>query len=1006
MPDNFKIRTDVFISSTSIDLPDHREAVFKTLIGLGLFPIGMETWPKTGENPVDKCKRMIDESEIYIGIYAYRYGWQPDGYGGKSITELEYDWAGEKGIPRLCFIMLDKHPWPSDSEHREQDKDKQTKLDAFKARVKADEVGFFTTPDDLARQVAIALASVVQVEPNLAPYHNWLHKQSHKSGLLNVLQARDATNSDVKSVDIEDVYTPLLLHHQVERHDDGSPVLPDRALGETDREKRDLSPLSALEATNAYSRLVMLGDPGCGKSTFVNYLALCMTGHFLSPDAGWLDRLRADGWRHSAYVPLRIILRDFAAFANDTTIDTFIKHITQELSGWGMGENIVKGILHHLEKGDVLVMFDGLDEVPPDKRELVRDAIHNIIERYHANNRYIITCRILSYAQPEWQLRGMDAVETFAPFNQDQIVHFVNAWYNALITMRDIDTHTAQARVDDLIRGLKVPALRDIAGNPMLLTVMAIVHNHTGTLPRESARLYHECVELLIEKWRPRDFITLREKMKFTNDGLLYEMIWQIAYTAHNEHAERAGVADITQTEIIAIVENYVKGDWNLAREFCDYVESRAGLLVGRGSMGAKRIFTFPHRTFQEFLAACYVANIGPMEELAPDLAKRGTGWREVLLLATGYLVFVKNSTRQALYGIRAILESLTFETDADWRAVWLAGEMLEKVGVDNALSPNTANVGKVVIKDTKNLLVQLIEGGHLPPVERAGAGRILSILGDPRKGVGINPDNGLPDIVWCHVPAGAFIMGSDDHRDDEKPAHTVNLPDFYISRYLVTYAQYQAFENAPDFGDDKWWDGFPEDEKRRRYNQRFQYANHPRENVTWYMAMAFCRWLTHHVEQAQLPMQVWDMTTKTYQTVPYQKMKITLPSEAEYEKAARGTDGRIYPYGNRFDATKGNTEKTGIGMTSAVGLFPDGESPYGILDASGNLWTWTRSKPESYEYNSDDGREDETGTGVCVVRGGAWHDFQVDARASFRLRFNPNLWFLDVGFFVACRPY
>ncbi|MDX2077803.1 MAG: SUMF1/EgtB/PvdO family nonheme iron enzyme [bacterium] len=1002
-----KIRTDVFMSSTSIDLPEYREAVMKTLLGLGLFPIGMETWPKTGENPVDKCKRMVDESEIYIGIYAYRYGWQPDGYAGKSITELEYEWAGEKGIPRLCFIMSPKHPWPD--ERRENDKQKE--LDAFKARVKADEVGFFTTPDDLAKQIAVALAGVVQVKPNLTPYHNWLHTQSHKSGLLGVLQARDASNSDVKSVDIESVYTPLFLHHQVERHDDGSPILPDRPLGEIDRKERDLFPLSALEATNAYPRLVMLGDPGCGKSTFVNFLALCLTGHFLSPDAGWLDRLHADGWEHGAYLPIRIILRDFATFANDSTVDSFIKHITHELSAWGMNETIIKGILHYIEKGQALIMFDGLDEVPPDKRELVRDAIHNIIERYHPKNRYLITCRILSYTQPEWQLRNMDAIETFAPFNEEQITHFVNAWYTALIAMRDIDTLTAQARINDLIGGLNTPALRDIAGNPMLLTVMAIVHNHTGTLPRESARLYHECVELLMEKWRPRDFVTLREKMKFNNDGLLYEMIWQIAFTAHNEHAERDGVADITQTEIIGIVEKYVKDDWNLAREFCEYVESRAGLLIGRGNRGASRIFTFPHRTFQEFLAACYLANVANMEELAPDLAKRGAGWREVLLLATGYLVFVKNSTRDALRAVRSILESLSFESDSDWRAVWLAGEMLAKIGVDNALAPNTVNVGKQVIQQTKDLLVQLIEGAHLPPVERAKAGQVLSQLGDPRRGVNTITINGLtlPDVVWCLVPAGDFIMGDDNAPyDDEKPAHTLHLDDFYMSRYLVTYAQYQAFENAPDFGNETWWKGFPDEYKGMSTNQAFPFANHPQERVSWYGAMAFCRWLTHHINEAGVPMTVWDMKAKKYIEMPYPTMKITLPSEAEYEKMARGEKGLIYPYGNDYDPNKGNTDDTGIGMTSAVGLFPDGESPYRVLDASGNVWTWTRSIFKNYKYNSNDGREDEVenGENARSLRGGSWDDSSVNARASYRYFSDPNSRNDNIGFFVVCRPY
>ena len=1001
MPDS-KIRTDVFISSTSIDLPEYREAVMKTLLGLGLFPIGMETWALSGENPVDKCKRMVDESEIYIGIFAYRYGWQPDGDTGKSITEMEYDWAGEKGIHRLCFIMSDKHPWPEDRK----EKDKIALLDAFKKRVKSDEVGFFTTPEDLARQIAIAIPKVAPNKPNLVAYQNWLHNQSHQSGLLRVLRSRDATSSDVRSINIEDVYTPLLTEHQVERHEDGSPILPDRPLGEIDRRERDLFPLSALEASNAYSRLVMLGDPGCGKSTFVNYLALCMTGDFLFPDGNWLTRLREGGWTHGVYLPIRIILRDFAAEATDNTVNGIIAHLTKELAGWGMDETTITGIRKYLDKGQALVMFDGLDEVPTEKRELVRDAIQNFITCFHVDNRYIVTCRKLSYSQPEWQLHNMQATETFAPFNAKQINHFVTAWYTALIAMNDIDTQTAEIRVADLTEGLGNPALQAVASNPMLLTVMAIVHNHTGTLPRESAKLYHECVTLLMERWKPRDFVALRDKLGFNNDGILYSMIWQIAYTAHEGQADREGAADIPQMEIIGIVSDYVKGNLNLAKDFCDYVESRAGLLLGRGSeRGMRRIFTFPHRTFQEFLAGCHLAVNLDFQDLAPELTRRGAGWREVLLLAIGYLVFVQNRTSDALKPIYEILDT-TPETDADWRAIWLAGEMLEKVGVDNALLHER---GKKAIARAREHLVHLIEGGHLPPVERAGAGRVLSQLGDPRPGVGTITVNGitLPDIVWCHIPAGEFIMGDDNAPyDDEKPAHTLHLDDFYMSRFLVTYSQYQAFENAPDFGDETWWDGFPDNEKRVRYDQAFQYANHPREMVTWYGAMAFCRWLTHHINNKGVPIQVWNMQAKKLIEMPYPSIKITLPSEAEYEKMARGKKGLIYPYGNDYAPNKGNTRDTGTGMTSAVGLFPDGESDYGVLDASGNVFTWTCSLNKSYKYNSNDGREDENSTDARIVRGGSWNYGTDGARASFRLLNSPNLRLSLLGFFVVCRPY
>jgi tetratricopeptide (TPR) repeat protein len=150
-------RIDVFISSTSIDLPEYRAAVRDAILSLGMFPSGMEHWPVSGENPVDLCRKMVGDAELYVGVFAKRYGWMPDGF--RSITEMEYDWAGDvkrngSPMPRLCFVMKDDFPFP-DSE--ESDDAKQG-LARFKARVKKEAVGFFTTPTDLKAQVLAALA--------------------------------------------------------------------------------------------------------------------------------------------------------------------------------------------------------------------------------------------------------------------------------------------------------------------------------------------------------------------------------------------------------------------------------------------------------------------------------------------------------------------------------------------------------------------------------------------------------------------------------------------------------------------------------------------------------------------------------------------------------------------------------------------------------------------------------------------------------------------------------
>lgn len=157
---------DVFVSSTSEDLRDHRAAVRDAILDLGLHPIMMENFAAEGIIAVDRCKRSIDEAELYVGIYAHRYGWVPTekqgGDGVRSITALEYDWAGARGIPRLCFVIAPKHPWPPGPPHFDKEPEKTVLLNRFKGRVSEETMRKeFTDPADLAQKVTAALHHAV-----------------------------------------------------------------------------------------------------------------------------------------------------------------------------------------------------------------------------------------------------------------------------------------------------------------------------------------------------------------------------------------------------------------------------------------------------------------------------------------------------------------------------------------------------------------------------------------------------------------------------------------------------------------------------------------------------------------------------------------------------------------------------------------------------------------------------------------------------------------------------
>lgn len=236
-------------------------------------------------------------------------------------------------------------------------------------------------------------------------------------------------------------------------------------------------------------------------------------------------------------------------------------------------------------------------------------------------------------------------------------------------------------------------------------------------------------------------------------------------------------------------------------------------------------------------------------------------------------------------------------------------------------------------------------------------------------------------DMELCLVPAGEFLMGSPrgEGKDDESRQHTVHLDAYYIGRYPVTQAQYARFvqeANYPvPFGD--WDSAKPYNWHQKRKTPPKGKENHPVVLVSWRDAVAFCEWA-----------------------------ELRLPTEAEWEKAARGTDGRIYPWGNEWNLKRCNSFEGGKGGTTPVGAYsPSGDSPYGCADMAGNVWEWTSSLKRWYPYQAHDGREDLAASGFRVLRGGSFEDWGGGIRCAYRSGYNPDFGFDLIGFRVAVSP-
>ena len=229
-------------------------------------------------------------------------------------------------------------------------------------------------------------------------------------------------------------------------------------------------------------------------------------------------------------------------------------------------------------------------------------------------------------------------------------------------------------------------------------------------------------------------------------------------------------------------------------------------------------------------------------------------------------------------------------------------------------------------------------------------------------------------------IPGGFFIMGSNDGPDDEKPKHTLEIRSFFIDVLPVSNADFAQFLNHQGLQNkrgESFYDYLDGDARIHRMNSQWQadlgYASHPVNEVTWVGARDYCAWLNKR-----------------------------LPTEAEWEKAARGTDGRKYPWGNAAPNARLALYGAPYNSSAAVDAFPDGASPFGILDMAGNQWEWVSSLYRPYPYKEDDGRENLDSQAVRSTRGGG-HDSSAEEISTTQrgrlLSRNPKAGHHNIGF-------
>ncbi len=793
------------------------------------------------------------------------------------------------------------------------------------------------------------------------------------------------------TIELEKIFITLrtLRERTVRVGEDGLDEEAGRAPGERakmeDRTRTETVSVPVPEVLGERRRLAILGDPGSGKTTLLQYLTLLYAKDLVKPGGNVPARLGLD---ESGYLPILLYLRQVGVFlhknypADDTCdghgllFDLLRETLTSHRAE--MPEDFFEAALR---EGRAVVLLDGLDEVAdPGLQRRVVKLVECLVKAY-PKARYIVTCRVVSY-KDDARLQEQFDLASIQDFSLADVEQFLTHWHRQIAHSLIENPAGAEAQAGnqtrDLLAAIKAnPSILALAINPLMLTVIALVHREQVKLPDRRSDLYEVVIKALLET---RDEARNIQLPAILPDGgsigveVRLNVLQELALYMHNaeqKDIEKADLREFLTTRYFKEMVGKKIEAQAAADRFLHIIMERTGLLIAR----SQTLFSFSHLTFQEYLAGRAMTDQD--DPTAYILARTANPWwREAILLAAGYLA--DGGPKRPSRLIRAIAGQT--EEPARFHNRILAAECVRDV--------TSGRVEPALIRDLKAQLWQAV-AAPLPLADqntdalkaminrKAAVTEALAWLDAGYW----RPPYGEPE--WAQIPAGRFMMGSDDSDKEayarEKPQHPVKLSAYAIAKTPVTNAQYEIFVKATgQTAPQHWTDGKPPKGK----------DSHPVTYVSWEDASAYCQWLRQ-------------MTGRD----------IRLPTEAEWERAARGADGRRYPWGNEFEIGRCNNDSLGLRDTSPVGIFLNGASPEGLLDLSGNVYEWCLDWFSGEYYAECLGKgilENPTGPADGsnrVIRGGSWFYDGQSFRSAFRNLNSPGHRDYSVGFRLVFVP-
>ena len=990
----------VFLSSTYHDLAQRREDVMTAVEGFDeLKCIAMERWTASTRPSVESCLEAVRACDLYLGVVAYRYGWIPPGQPAgeeRSITELEYEEAVRQKKPRLLFLVDESKvridpTRDVDDGHWEEG---YRRLRAFKDRLRADVMpALFHSNTDLVQKVNQALrawleerrpAVVAPAVREFTPDDEALDR--YRAAALaehRYLPTVGFPTTFRVEIELDDLFVPLRAvplrsgEDPAERILEGARAHADDELPfalapeSLDSAATSLAPTVFSRARDAGRGLVVVtGLPGSGKTSLGRRLTNACLTHDPEPLLGLaLPRRHGSDLGERSLVPLFLPLKLVDADQLELPPhEVLARHLPLEPP---FAERL-------LARGSVLLYLDGLDEVAADLRLRVATWCRDLANRLPSSF-VVVSARPAGYRDEVRAALEPNAfqVET-RPFDRDQSESFIRRWYAAIerASRKSDWEERASHSAADLIARLRrqeraANQLLALTANPLLLTVMCLVHRDKGSyLPEDQVRLYGEASEVLLEHWRRVN--TGETSLTAVQSRVALGPVACFLHESERRSATLAELEPVLREPLGRVAPELTPN------AFLSLVRDESGILCGHGPDE----WGFLHLAFQEYFCAYELRERfrrwgfrerRRAEALLTTLARRfGASWwqqvfrllfalpdephlfddvlteliehrlDDVLDLEPEIEICQREAKGMTLEPFARLVDGQLTQPEADDEddLVRIAVRRLLYAEAGRALVLEQDRADRIVSAaplDVAKLVVPFAEKqglAHARGLRRVLDARIDSESDTPAPRVRVRQAS-KGGISWVEIPKGVLTRTSEP------------VDSFWLAQTPITNEQYQRFVEET---------GHPAPPAWRE--ERWSDPRQPVVTVSWEDANAFCTWAGG----------------------------VRLPTELEWEYACRAGSEKEYWFGNDEAELEKYAwyRKNSGGVTHPVGQKPP--NPWGLFDMLGNVWEWCEDR-----YTEDDDWR--------VVRGGSWRYDAWGCRSAYRNHDAPGFRDVDLGF-------